>query len=295
VSRRERRHGVVNPVFDHELLSHRRVFRKLGPQRALHWLAGLAMAALYLLVVGCIVNDLARHADSEYAADRWLANLTGWSLFGVLLAAPGVMAPALVNERLRGSWDLLRLTRLSPRAIVLGKYFGRMMLPADLLLLTAVPVTIAIAALPGKDWIRPLCGTVATWGSALIGFSALGLWASSRAHHAAGAVGLAYGLTAVLVLGVPVLEIMLSELLLRHSFDGPILGALTSPLVAWIALVADRHTDLDEAYVIASMFQPLVWGLASIGLLAASVRHMTRLSADEPRLLFHRPKEPLRG
>lgn len=288
MSRRERRHGVRNPVFDHELLSHRRVFRKLGPVPAVHWLAGLVLAALYVLVVAEIGYGVSRHVDDDHYARMIVTNVTGWTLFAVLLAAPGVMAPTLVNERLRGSWDLLRLTRLSPLSIVLGKYFGRMMLPADLMLLAAVPVAIGLAAMEPDEAFGALLGTVGSWGTALLGFSALGLWASARARHAAGAVGLAYGLGVALVLGVPIVEILLVELLASGLYDGPVVGGLCSPLVAWISLVAEPYHDWDEAYVVTSLCQPLVWAVASVGLLASAVRHMTYQSADEARWWFSR-------
>ncbi len=291
-----RRHGTVNAVLDHELLAYRRVFRKLGPQPALHWLAGLALAALYLLFVASLGWSVYRSAGSESEIYGWLLSLTGWSLFGLCLVAPGVMAPALVTERQRGSWDLLRLTRLSPRAIVLGKFIGRLMLPADLLLLAAAPVSICLAALPPEEVWRPLLGTLSTWGSALVGFSAVGLWCSSRARHAAGAIAMAYGLTAGLCLGVPLVEMMISEVVLDHGSEAPVLGTLCSPLVAWIALVADRSAKLTEPPCLAAMAQPLIYALATVGLLQAALRHMTSQTADEPRSILRRPSpEPRHG
>jgi ABC-type transport system involved in multi-copper enzyme maturation permease subunit len=281
-------------VFDHELLAHRRVFRKLGPNRLVHWAAGLSLLATYLLALLLMAHLVYRNVTWGWYIGEEFYWVSGLGLAAICLIAPAVTAPSLVSERQRGTWDLLRLSRISPRQIVLGKYFGRIALPTDLVLLTLPLLLIPVAAATRPEEAgRCLLATGVAWSSALIGFSSLGMWCSARAKSAAGAVATAYGLALLITFVFPVAELVFMELFepkwYPPSDDGPPLSAALSPLVAWIVIAYHNSPwDLTEPIQLAATLHLPLWLLASVGFVTASIRHMTHATADEMRTILRR-------
>ena len=113
-----------------------------------------------------------------------------------ILLAPLLTMSMLAGERRAGTLPLLRAAGLSPRAIVLGKYFAAL---AWMLLLL-----IAVAAMPASlagtttlDWGK-LAAALLGMALALGALTALGLACSAYASHPALAAGAALALTLAL-------------------------------------------------------------------------------------------------
>ena len=285
-------HGTWNPVFDHELLAHRRLFRKLGPNRAVHVVVGLCLVAAYVWLLVAIVEEVYGWAAKALQHDADGLQVAGlWGLLLLSVMSPGLTAPTLVTERHRGSWDLLRLSRLSPTEIVVGKYLGRLAPALDLALLS-MPVMVLLAMIAGqRDGVLWLVLIGCTWTATLVGFSAVGLWCSARARNTASAVASSYGIAVVMILVLPIAEAVLLDILgVRWADHGPIATVMGSPLAAYVIAWEGHSTPADMA-ALTCLAQPVLAGLVAIGLITASIRHMTNASADEMRLLFQRRRK----
>ncbi|MFQ5436713.1 MAG: ABC transporter permease [Anaerolineae bacterium] len=90
--------------------------------------------------------------------------LTGLTMFGSFMA-PALTAPSISMEVDKGTWEMLRVTPLSARSIVLAKLFGGL---SRLRILW--PTLFAVSLLQGVIWVCSLTmmgGRLALFGAAL--------------------------------------------------------------------------------------------------------------------------------
>ena len=125
------------------------------------------------------------------------------------LAVPLLMANAFIKERETGNMDMLRMTLLTPRQIVLGKLAAGLTALAPLLLaltLAGVPL-MAITADFGRSLRVLLAGFptlyVSTWTTAC-----LALYVSVRAKRTTVALVVTYLVAAAVLSGLPGLAIL---------------------------------------------------------------------------------------
>lgn len=230
--RRPRGLRFGNPVLAYELVRPARLVRRWGRY-------GLAAAILVgLLCLGGLLTAIVLScSDGSKPDDDLFIVISIGLLFAACGLAPGVAAVSIAGEKRRGSWDLLLLTRLRPREIVLGKLCSRTLI-ASLPLLLATPFLIALAVLAEVE-PQVVVATALVLPTTLLGFSALGLLCSARARSVNTAVALAYVVTAILILGVPLLEGLVLD------FGDPILTCLTCPFASWAAYADFRpHNSL---------------------------------------------------
>src|SRR5205085_1688371 len=97
-----------------------------------------ALALIILVIVWSNERDFARHVapGREFLLATLMANL---AFLGI--AAPGVFASAITEEKEDETLPLLRMTNLSPVAILFGKSTARL-LGALLLLAVQIPFTL---------------------------------------------------------------------------------------------------------------------------------------------------------
>jgi ABC-type transport system involved in multi-copper enzyme maturation permease subunit len=194
---------LVGPLFYYEVL---RLARK-GHSTALRCLYGLALlvglAVTYATRIGFShgLEDL--FAPGPLLAPNTLARLGQGFAEAVLLvqtAAVYVLTPAyvagvFVEERERGTLDLLLVSRLHDREIVLGKLVARL-LQVGGVLLTGLPVLFLTQLWGGVD-AGVILAVFAATGLTLLSVGGLSILCSASARGWVGALGGAYLVTAL--------------------------------------------------------------------------------------------------
>jgi ABC-2 type transport system permease protein len=140
--------------------------------------------------------------------------IVGMALFLISFIAPAFTAGALSGERERQTYDLLRTTMLSARALVFGKMLSALAF-IGLLLVATVPLQSIAFLFGGVTETEILVATIILLTTA-ISFSALGIYFSARARKSATANALAYGFTMAFLVGLPIAGVLLSALLNRQ-------------------------------------------------------------------------------
>lgn len=174
-----------------------------------------AAAAQFALAVGCAALVLVRWPTggvSDLSGSRAIQVLRvfGYGLLaGVLFLGPAVPATSLVRERVKGTLALLLNTPMSPLRIYLGKLGGALGFAAVLLSMT-LPAAAACYALGGSSSRGGVGLLYAVLGLAVVQFTTLGLYVSSRALSTDAALRVTYGLVLALTV-VPLVPIWLVQ------------------------------------------------------------------------------------
>jgi len=165
-----------------------------------------AVAVLFAGAFGMAFGDFGSSGLQEYArrADAFLITIGYCQLACVLLLGPAYISDSFASEKARKTFDLLRITRLSSREIVLSKFTPRV-----LLVLTHASAgfgIIALVALWGSIGLERWVGLTLLIAASAIssGSIAMAVAVLSRSRH--GATLIAYGLIGSLFLGPLVLE-----------------------------------------------------------------------------------------
>ncbi|MBI2297709.1 MAG: ABC transporter permease [Armatimonadetes bacterium] len=229
--RRPRRPARGNPLFAREFSAPCRWLRRLRSstwRRVLMLLVvGLSYDALVgLLAWAMLVGDFT--PDPEVVIVLALA--------AVCLLVPGTTAPAIAGERQRGSWDMLRVTRLRTGQLVGGKLAGRV---GYLLAFAALALPLVVVMVAGDLEFKRADGlaTLLVGLPTVFGLGALGLYCSARCRTVGSALGTAYAVAAGLVLLIPVGEALWQDLSQNYSND-PSVCLVTSPPMAWVAVAS---------------------------------------------------------
>ena len=126
-----------------------------------------AVRALYAaLLFGAFALEVKNLTEGRSAeevlgsGERLFDRLMGWQVAGILAFLPAMTAGALAAEREQGTMDLLRLTGLTPREILLQKYLGRLV-PILTFQFLAIPLAALAYALGGVSDDRLLGGAAA--------------------------------------------------------------------------------------------------------------------------------------
>lgn len=128
-------------------------------------------------------------------------------LLGVTLISPVYTASAIVSEKERQTYDLLIITALSAREIVLGKLNAILVFLA-LLILATLPFQTMAFVFGGVAFTDILLATLLLMLSALL-YSSLGLFVSSIARTATVAHMINYAIVVPLLFGVPFLMFLI--------------------------------------------------------------------------------------
>jgi len=187
--------------------------------------------ALCGLIVYCYVRGLTLmwHGPKSDARDLFL--LLVWGLLTVItLIAPALSATAISQEREQQTWEILAVTRIEARQVIIGKWIGRQLLPA-LALMIVLPFMIGSAARAELSPVSvvnfllylTLCANF---------FTAIGLLCSFKAKRTPTATAFALVSTALLTIGTPIInEIIRSFGLWGQSYNSG--NQVLSP-VMWI-------------------------------------------------------------
>ena len=144
-----------------------------------------AVRALYAaLLFGAFALEVKNLTEGRSAeevlgsGERLFDRLMGWQVAGILAFLPAMTAGALAAEREQGTMDLLRLTGLTPREILLQKYLGRLV-PILTFQFLAIPLAALAYALGGVSDDR-LLGGAAALILVCVQVGALSLWAAAK-------------------------------------------------------------------------------------------------------------------
>lgn len=145
--------------------------------------------------------------------------LIGMEMIMVSFIAPALTSGAISTERERQTYDLLRVTLLSPVSLVMGKYTSGLIF-LFLLLFTSIPLQspafILGGVLPEEILIATLVLMVTT-----IAFCAVGIFTSSLFSRTLVATVLSYAFAIFLVFGIPIIFIIFA-ILAATAVDGVI-------------------------------------------------------------------------
>lgn len=196
--------------------------------------------------------------DRQLLGKVVFGGVVGLELFIVCFLAPTFTVGAISGERERQTFDLLRTTLLSARALVLGKLASALSYVL-LLLLAALPLQSLAFLLGGVAPEEVLIATVILMATAFL-FCAAGIFFSSLMRRTLGANLLTYafalldtlGLPIILVASLPILGFMsygyngapqlLVQLVLVYGFG---LLVATNPLATAFmteTILIDQHT-----------------------------------------------------
>lgn len=217
--RRWVRRPRANPILRRELrvrMRGRRAFVVLGA---------------YLLLLGIVAyatEQVLVHADESYQLQSFqvgqilFAGLAIFEITVLIFVAPALTATAISAERERGTFDLLRATPVRPHTLVWGKLVAALSYAA-LLIVASIPMASAVFLFGG---VAPpdVWATFALLGITTLAFGMLGLFCSAVARRTGLAAILAYGATALLVVGTIGLYVFLDAVdggLVDTSFGVP--------------------------------------------------------------------------
>ncbi|MCA9933132.1 MAG: hypothetical protein H6662_10625 [Ardenticatenaceae bacterium] len=188
--------GKPNPYYD--------LLRRYSP---------LAIMGVIVLGICGASSNPALYAGDEDLMIVWCLMclpgmaLSALTLFGMLMV-PALIAPSISLERTQGTWDILRMTPLSQRQLVLAKMLGAlarlrllwwMLFVVSLFqgMIMACSMTLASPAYALWGWLLGLGTVVRPWLEII--FAALvGMWSSLGLRSAMMALVISY--TAVLLL-----------------------------------------------------------------------------------------------
>lgn len=172
--------------------------------------------------------------DSSRVGTALFYIVVGMQTLLVSFATPSFVAGAVSGERENETYDLIRLTLLTPRQIVTGK-----LIPAFgytvLLVFATLPLLSLALLLGGVELVQLFAALSVILASALL-FSSLGLYVSSRMRTTLGSTIVAYAVTLGIVLGMAVFTLIAFPLL-NGILYGTSSVVKTSPLLATLLQV----------------------------------------------------------
>jgi ABC-type transport system involved in multi-copper enzyme maturation permease subunit len=154
--------------------------------------------------------------DRQLLGKFVFGGVVGIEMLLVCFITPAFTVGAISGERERQTYDLLRTTLLTERALVLGKLFSSLSY-VFLLLLAALPLQSLAFLLGGVAVEEVLIATLLLMVTSFL-FSAAGIFFSSMMRRTLGATVLTYAFVLLMTLGLPILLFPL--LILSGSFFG---------------------------------------------------------------------------
>lgn len=207
--------------------------------RRLNWrvIAALALAALAYCPAGLIIIPYALSGIYLGTGDFFLENLNevGTVVFKataillfllVTLFAPTMSAGAIAGERQRQTFDLLRITLLPVRFIVVGKLVSALIY--TVLMMAAVWPVILFSLIAGGVGLIELLVTVLLLAVTSVAFTTIGLFVSSIGRTITNATMLTFGVALPALFIAPPLTMLTVTILLNFADAGYHLESLVN-------------------------------------------------------------------
>ena len=201
-----RRASKTNPVIAKEM---RAIVRQPRFQVVITFYL-VALSIIIILLYLAIVSTNAIYPDPDVR--RFLGKIIFRAilltqLFAILFSAPLLSAESIATEKENKTFDLLLVTSLSASVIVRGKLFVSIMFTM-LLLLISLPLQSGAFLLGGLTPAEFLVSAIILVMTTII-LSSVSIWASTRTKRTSSAIGLAYLISVIFVIGIPVLAYIL--------------------------------------------------------------------------------------
>jgi len=194
-----------------------------------------AVLTVYLFLLSCVAIALYFSVYTTYAAGTLIGVRAGRTLFsGIVLLelllvcfiAPAFTVGAISGERERQTYDLLVITMLRPRSIVVGK-LGAALAYIVLLIIAALPLQSLAFILGGVSLAELFIALIGLLVTGLVSAS-VGLFFSSLVRSTVLSTVLTYGVVLFATLGLPSIA---ATILI------PMSGFLESAMASWLVQV----------------------------------------------------------
>lgn len=252
----------VNPLMVRELRSYMRGTRACAVLTV--YIAIISGIALLLYLGVSLANPALGVGNSSEAGSILFYIVVGLQLVLVSFVAPAFTVSAITSERERRTFDLLKVTLLSPRQIVWSKLVP--VLGYVLLLVLATIPLFSLAFLLGGVEAGQLAAALCVILSSSALFTTLGLFVSSRAPSTLGATIVTYSIVVGIVIGLLVLTSLVFPALAGlggwagASGAGPVFTALFIALISLSpvgALVASEANFVNTGNLLTLTIRPL--------------------------------------
>lgn len=167
----------------------------------------LICAFVGVLYLGFAVGGSNRSTESRVAGKTIFTAILGMQAFLAVFISPAFTAASITGEKERQTYDLLRTTLLSARALVTGKLFSALSYVL-LLILAAIPLQSVAFLLGGVSFIELFVSQLLIAVTA-ISFGMMGIYISSLMRTTIAATVVTYALVLLLIIGLPILVLTL--------------------------------------------------------------------------------------
>ncbi len=264
-------------------------------------LAG-ALAAAYLLFRASLTTGV--NLEARRLFGKAVFGLMIWmELITISFIAPALTSGAIASERERQTLDLLRVTLLSSRALVLGKYLSGLVF-IFLLVLSSLPLQ-TLPFVIGGVLAQEILVAVLILAVTAVAFCAAGIFFSSLFSRVLLSTVLAYAFAIFVVFGIPMI-LLLVLLVLGAGLGGAIdsislrtqmmlifIGWLAVSMTPGATIVATEVALLDQQGLLLArlhlgngsevafpspwIFYVVFYLLVSIGMLWFSAKRVSRI------------------
>jgi ABC-type transport system involved in multi-copper enzyme maturation permease subunit len=159
-------------------------------------------------------------------------------LITISFTAPALTSGAIASERERQTLDLLRVTLLSPRALVMGKYFSGLVF-IFLLVLSSLPLQ-TLSFIIGGVLAQEILVAILILAVTAIAFCAIGIFFSSLFSRVLLSTVLSYAFAIFVVFGIPMIFLLVLIVLsggLGNTINSISLRTqVTLIFIAWLAV-----------------------------------------------------------
>jgi len=226
----------------------------------IHLLIMGGLLALAYMVFSSSLNTSTSLSERRTFGKILFGLLVTLELVTICFTAPALTAGAIATEHERQTYDLLRVTLLSPTALVLGKYLSGLTFIL-LMLFTSLPM-LSPAFIVGGVLPQEIAISLLTLLVTAISFCAVGIFFSSRTSRTLVATVLSYAFAIINVFGLPMILlflIILSNISVSMNMNRISLAAQIALIyVAWLAISINPGTAIIGSEV-ALLDQQGIW------------------------------------
>ena len=160
-----------------------------------------------VMYLGFALGGSNRSTETRVAGKSIFVAILSVQTFLAVFISPAFTAASITGEKERQTYDLLRTTLLSPRALISGKLLSALSY-VILLILAAVPLQSVAFFLWGVSFIELFVSQLLMVVSATA-FGMVGLYVSSLMRTTIASTVTTYALVLLLLIGVPIIAIFL--------------------------------------------------------------------------------------
>jgi len=252
----------ANPVFVAEL--RRRIIGR--PQIFIRGLtACIAASILLMIAVGATFDWWAR--DTLHGTDKLRVAAIVFQLALVVLIAPSLGASTITSEVESRTLEMLKVSPLPPRRLILGKLFASLWF-VTIFLVSSVPMFCAFLYLESAESYWRLINWAILLILANVAFISIGICCSCYFKSTAAATGAAYGIAGLLCVGT-LLGVLAGQ---RLSLAAKFWCLVWNPFAAAIQVMCDTYLQYPGFSVLWRYHVVALSGLTILMLVAALVR-----------------------